>query len=205
MHGHTCGPTKNGNQNRHSGALSFVAWVELSGSTNTKEEGLIVEDGDPIAVDEGLAVGVEGPGVDDESYGLDGESHGIDDESHGLDDESYGIDGEGRGIESDVLGLREEDHHLFRHHLYPSGRLVLLPISPSPSVVPLPVSSPMIPLTVPSPIATSTSTISVNEDQFIEVEAQLELYRGILQDHTQPLYAMPPTLFMEIDRDVREL
>nr|GEW87553.1 hypothetical protein [Tanacetum cinerariifolium] len=58
----------------------------------------------------------------------------------------------------------------------------LLPISPSPSVVPSPVSSPMIPLTIPSPIAspmaTSIATIPVNEDQFIE-------YRSILQDHTQ--------------------
>nr|GEW20800.1 hypothetical protein [Tanacetum cinerariifolium] len=84
-----------------------------------------------------------------------------------------------------------------------------LPISPSPSVVPLPVSSPMIPLTVPSPIAspmaTSTTTIPVDEDQFIEVGAQLELYRSILHAHTQRLDAMPPTLFAEIDRDVREL
>nr|GFA14442.1 hypothetical protein [Tanacetum cinerariifolium] len=85
----------------------------------------------------------------------------------------------------------------------------LLPISPSPSVVPSHVSSPMIPLTVPSPIAshmaTSTATILVDKDQHIEVGAQLELYRGILQDHTQRLDTMPPTLFAEIDKDVREL
>nr|GEW76255.1 hypothetical protein [Tanacetum cinerariifolium] len=81
----------------------------------------------------------------------------------------------------------------------------LLPISPPLSVVPSLVSSPMIPLTVPSPIATLTATILVDEDQFIEVGAHLELYRGILQDHTQRLDAMSPTLFVEIDRDVREL
>nr|GEY57214.1 RNA-directed DNA polymerase, eukaryota [Tanacetum cinerariifolium] len=56
-----------------------------------------------------------------------------------------------------------------------------------------------------SPMPTSTSTILVDEDQFIEVGAQLELYKGILQGHTQRLDAMPPTLFVEIDRDVREL
>nr|GEW00420.1 hypothetical protein [Tanacetum cinerariifolium] len=82
-----------------------------------------------------------------------------------------------------------------------SGSLL---ISPSSSVVPSPVSSPMIPLTVPSPIAspmaTSTATIPVNEDQFIEIGAHLELYRIILQDQTQCLDAMPPTLFAEIDR-----
>ncbi|GJX22732.1 hypothetical protein Tco_0227177 [Tanacetum coccineum] len=81
----------------------------------------------------------------------------------------------------------------------------LLPISPSHSDVPSLVSSPLISLTVPSPVATPTTTIPVNEDQFIEVGAQLELYGSMLQDHTQHSDAMPPTLFAEIDRDVREL
>nr|GEV65786.1 hypothetical protein [Tanacetum cinerariifolium] len=76
-----------------------------------------------------------------------------------------------------------------------------LPISLSPYVIPLRVSSPMIPLTVPSTMATSATTISIDEDQFIEVGAQLDLYRGILQDHTQLLDTMPPTLFAEIDKD----
>nr|GEW31298.1 hypothetical protein [Tanacetum cinerariifolium] len=79
------------------------------------------------------------------------------------------------------------------------------PISQAPSIVRLPISSPMISLTVPSPIAsnvaTSTATIPVDEDQFIVVGAQLELYRSILQDHTQRLDVMQPTLFAEIDRD----
>ncbi|GKE66099.1 hypothetical protein Tco_1520260 [Tanacetum coccineum] len=59
-----------------------------------------------------------------------------------------------------------------------------LPISPSHSDVPSPVSSTLISLTVPSPVATPTATIP---------------------DHTQRLDALPPTLFAEIDRDVREL
>ncbi|GKB67517.1 hypothetical protein Tco_0928929 [Tanacetum coccineum] len=80
-----------------------------------------------------------------------------------------------------------------------------LPVSPSLLDVPSPVSSPMVPLTVSSPVTTSTATIPIDEDQFIEIGAQLELYRGILQDHTQRLDAMLPTLFVKIDRDVREL
>nr|GEV62779.1 hypothetical protein [Tanacetum cinerariifolium] len=57
----------------------------------------------------------------------------------------------------------------------------LLPILPSPSVVPSPVSSPMIPLTVPSsiasPVATLIATILVDEDQFIEINKDVrELY-----------------------------
>nr|GEU47018.1 hypothetical protein [Tanacetum cinerariifolium] len=74
----------------------------------------------------------------------------------------------------------------------------LFPISPAPSIVPSPISSPMISMTDPSLIAslvaTSIATIQVDEDQFIEVGAQLELYRSTLQDHTHRLDAMPPTL-----------
>ncbi|GKB77817.1 hypothetical protein Tco_0944712, partial [Tanacetum coccineum] len=84
-----------------------------------------------------------------------------------------------------------------------------LPISPIPSAVPSPISSPMISLIVPSPIAslvaTPTATIPVDEDQFIDIGAQLELFRGILQDHTQRLDAMSPTLFAGINREVRQL
>ncbi|GJZ47448.1 hypothetical protein Tco_0601280, partial [Tanacetum coccineum] len=80
-----------------------------------------------------------------------------------------------------------------------------LPISPSHSDVPSPISSPLVSLTVPSPVATPTATIPVDEDQFIEIGAQLEFYWSILQEHTLRLDAMPPTLFTEIDRDVREL
>ncbi|GJS13706.1 hypothetical protein Tco_0408178 [Tanacetum coccineum] len=54
--------------------------------------------------------------------------------------------------------------------------------------------------TPPSPKWSST-TISVDEDQFIEVGAQLELYGGILQDHTRCLDVMPPNLFADINRD----
>nr|GFA86523.1 hypothetical protein [Tanacetum cinerariifolium] len=64
-------------------------------------------------------------------------------------------------------------------------------------------------LVVPSPIAllvaTLITTISVDEDKFLEVGAKLELYGSILHDHTQRLDALSPTLFADIDRDVREL
>ncbi|GJW63257.1 hypothetical protein Tco_0115141 [Tanacetum coccineum] len=54
-----------------------------------------------------------------------------------------------------------------------------LPVSPAPSIVPSPIPLSMILLTVPltivSPVATPTATISIDEDQFIEVGVQLEL------------------------------
>ncbi|GJV96972.1 hypothetical protein Tco_1548549 [Tanacetum coccineum] len=71
-----------------------------------------------------------------------------------------------------------------------------LHISPSSSVVPSPIAS---------PVATPIATILVDEDQFLEVGAQLELHRSILHDHTQNLDVLPPTMFADIDRDVREL
>nr|GEU98682.1 hypothetical protein [Tanacetum cinerariifolium] len=66
-------------------------------------------------------------------------------------------------------------------------------------------SSPIVLSPIASPVATPTATKSVGEDQFIEVGAQLELHRSILQDHTQRLDALPPTLIADIGRDVREL
>ncbi|GKA13497.1 hypothetical protein Tco_0693143 [Tanacetum coccineum] len=78
----------------------------------------------------------------------------------------------------------------------PEWSLSSLPVSPSSHVVPSPISS---------PVATSKATISVDEDQFIEVGAQLELHWSILHDHTQRLDALPPTLVADNDRDVREL
>ncbi|GKG10831.1 hypothetical protein Tco_0342231, partial [Tanacetum coccineum] len=49
------------------------------------------------------------------------------------------------------------------------------------------------------------ATILVDEDQFLEVGAQLELHGSILYDHTQRLDAPPLTLFEGYDRDLREL
>ncbi|GJW79375.1 hypothetical protein Tco_0141057 [Tanacetum coccineum] len=46
---------------------------------------------------------------------------------------------------------------------------------------------------------------SSDEDQFLEVGAQLELHESILYDYTQCLDVLLPTLFADIDRDVREL
>nr|GEX01755.1 hypothetical protein [Tanacetum cinerariifolium] len=60
-------------------------------------------------------------------------------------------------------------------------------------------------LTVPSPVASPASTIAVNEDEFLVVGAQLELYWKILHDQTQYLDALPPTLFESFSRDFTQL
>ncbi|GJZ89864.1 hypothetical protein Tco_0661791, partial [Tanacetum coccineum] len=71
-----------------------------------------------------------------------------------------------------------------------------LPVSPSSPVVPTPVAS-----LVTTPVA----TIAIDEDEFLEVGAQLELHGSILHDHIQLLDALPPTLFEGYDRDLKEL
>ncbi|GKC81019.1 hypothetical protein Tco_1136736 [Tanacetum coccineum] len=71
--------------------------------------------------------------------------------------------------------------------------------------LPVSLSSPVVPSPIASPVATPTTTISVDEDQFLEVGAQLELHMSILHDHTQRLDPPPPTLFEGYDKDLREL
>ncbi|GKD96090.1 hypothetical protein Tco_1379987, partial [Tanacetum coccineum] len=64
-------------------------------------------------------------------------------------------------------------------------------------------------LTVPSLVASLVTTlvaiIVVDEDEFLEVGAQLELYGSIHHDHTQRLDALPPTLFEGYGRDFTRL
>ncbi|GJZ55277.1 hypothetical protein Tco_0610470 [Tanacetum coccineum] len=70
--------------------------------------------------------------------------------------------------------------------------------------------APLVPsLTVPSPIPSSVSTpiatIAVDEDEFLEVGAQLKLHRSILHDHIQRLDALSPTHFEGYGRDFTRL
>ncbi|GKD65756.1 hypothetical protein Tco_1307864 [Tanacetum coccineum] len=71
-----------------------------------------------------------------------------------------------------------------------------LPVSPASLTIPSPIAS---------PVTTPAATIAVDEDEFIEVGAQLELHGSILQDHTQHLDALPPTLLEGMGRDITEL
>ncbi|GJY14330.1 ribonuclease H-like domain-containing protein [Tanacetum coccineum] len=53
---------------------------------------------------------------------------------------------------------------------------------------------------IPSLVASLVPTASVDEDDLLEIGAQLELYRSILHDHTKRLDALPPTLFKDMVR-----
>nr|GEV31204.1 hypothetical protein [Tanacetum cinerariifolium] len=126
--------------------------------------------------------------------------------------------GEPLGLGYGTLRRRElvvgEDHVPVHSRVYtdisayvPPVAPVQPPPSPEWSFVSLPVSpsSPVVPSPIASPVATLTATISVDDDQFLNVGAQLELYESILHDHTQRLDALPPTLFEGYDMDLRDL
>ncbi|GKE63448.1 hypothetical protein Tco_1513815 [Tanacetum coccineum] len=74
---------------------------------------------------------------------------------------------------------------------------------PAPSIVPLPISSPMISLTVPSPVASSATTEA--EGFWTELGAKFEMQGGLIHDHTVRLGELLPTLFERYDRDIGEL
>ncbi|GKD26581.1 hypothetical protein Tco_1232795 [Tanacetum coccineum] len=167
-------------------------------SEDAEDEGPTAEDEDPAAEDEGLTTGVEGPGMDDKGYGLDDESRGIDDEGHSVKNDGLGL---GYGAlrrrelaleEGDVYSTFETDPEDGMIYIdipdYPplappvqtppspewtSGSL---PISPSHSDVPSPISSPTVPLTVPSPVA--TPAIVETEGFLTKLRAQVEILRA---------------------------
>ncbi|GJY72701.1 hypothetical protein Tco_0476404 [Tanacetum coccineum] len=163
----------------------------------------------------------------------DAERKGSEDEGPGLDDKGHSLEDEGPCLEEEEeeeRGLPEQDGEkrisTFREPTLVTwvdpkdGKVYTdiltyvppaVPVQTPPSLEWLSGSLLVSPssLVVPSPISslvtTLAATISVDEDQFLEVGAQLELYKSILLYHTQRLDALPPTLFEGYDRDLREL
>ncbi|GJW90928.1 hypothetical protein Tco_0168481 [Tanacetum coccineum] len=200
--------------------------IEESMDSNSVSED--VEKGS-LTIIEGLTAGVEGPGMVDESYGLDDESHGRDDEIRGIDDKGHSVESGGLGLEEEEAVPRGQQQAapvvrttvsvplglgygaLRRRELASEEGDVYstfetsgsLPISPSPSDVPSPISSPMIPLTVPSPLATPAA---VKTEGFLtKLGAQVQIQGGLISDHAVRLEELSPALFKRYDRDIGEL
>ncbi|GJS20691.1 hypothetical protein Tco_0449323 [Tanacetum coccineum] len=179
--------------------------------------------------DEGHGLGDEDHGLDDESQGLKDEGLGLEEEEAvpevGEDQvpSTFEVGQSSRSVPEQqgaerVSAFRQptldtwvdpEDGRVYTD--IPTYVPLAAPVQtlPSPewSLGSLPVSpsSPVVPSPIALPVATPTDTTSVDEDQFIEIGAQLELHGSILHDHTQRLDALPPTLVADIDKDVREL
>ncbi|GJS21246.1 hypothetical protein Tco_0449878 [Tanacetum coccineum] len=144
-------------------------------------------------------------GLDDESHGMDDEGHGLDDEGHGVESDGLSLEekeeavlGESEGPER-VSASRQptlttwtdqEDGMVYidvpaypptappvQTSPLPEWTSGSLPISPSLSVVPSPVSSPMLPLTIPSPVATPAA---VETEGFLtKLEVQRYRFRSL--------------------------
>ncbi|GJY52554.1 hypothetical protein Tco_0443401 [Tanacetum coccineum] len=166
---------------------------------------------------------------EDESSDAEDEREGqhLDDEGHGLDDEAQGLDDEGQGLKDEcpeqegaervsayrqptlVTWVDPKDGMVYTDipTYVPLVAPVQTPPSPEWSLGSLPVSpsSPLVLSPIALLVATPAATISVDEDQFLEVGAQFELHRIILHDHTQRLDELPHTLFEGYDRYLREL
>nr|GFC23750.1 hypothetical protein [Tanacetum cinerariifolium] len=167
-------------------------------------EGPSVDDEGYGLDDESYGLDDKSHGVDDESRGLEGEGRGVEIDGLNFKEEEEEVVTEGQGSGSleperskRVSASRQPTLTMWTNPkdgmvyidvpIYPPPSQPVqtppsskwtsgsLPISPSPYIVPSPVSSPMIPLIVPSPIAspmaTSTATILVDEDQFIEIDS----------------------------------
>nr|GEV28873.1 hypothetical protein [Tanacetum cinerariifolium] len=204
---------------------------ELILDTNSEGDELGDEDIDKDEEDESLDADDGRDRLDDENRDLDDEDRGLDNKDRGLDDEDRSLDDEGLGLGYRALRRRElavdkdqvfstfeptlgiwvdlEDGMIYTD--IPAYAPPVPPIQTPPSpewsfnslhILP---SFPIAPSPIASPVATLTATISIDEDQFLEVRAQLELHGSILHDHTQHLDALPPTSFVDIDRDVRDL
>nr|GEZ52593.1 hypothetical protein [Tanacetum cinerariifolium] len=168
----------------------------------------------------------ESSDANDKKERSDDEGNGLGNEDHGLDDESQGLEDEGLSLEEDEAALRRhelamgEDQVPSTFEVGQSSRIYIdilayvplaVPVQTPPSLewslgsLPVSPSSPVVPSSIALLVATLTTTISVDEDQFIEVGAKLELHGSILHDHAQRLDALPPTLVVNTDRDVKEL
>ncbi|GJT25973.1 hypothetical protein Tco_0895910 [Tanacetum coccineum] len=171
---------------RYRGTSELILGTDSEGDELGDEKvSLDSDSGSEDAKDEGPAAGDEDPGLDDKGYGLDDESHGINDEGHSVESDGLDLEEEDEAVPEDpedgtvYIDVPTSPPSVQPVQTPPSPDWTpsSLPISPSHSNVPSPVSLPLISLTVPSPVATPTATILVDEDQFIEIDRDVrELY-----------------------------
>ncbi|GKD90730.1 hypothetical protein Tco_1366237 [Tanacetum coccineum] len=187
----------------------------------TAEAAEAAEDEDPAARDEGLAARDKGSGMRVESLGLGGDATVPEGQQRAASAVETAV-GEhlglgyralrrweialGEGRMPSVFEVDPEDDRVYidaptyplpappvQTPPSPEWSSGLLPISPTPSIVSSPISSPMIPLTVSSPVA-SPATAEI-EGFLTELGAQVEMQEGLIHDHTVRLGELSPVLF----------
>ncbi|GKC59156.1 hypothetical protein Tco_1086754, partial [Tanacetum coccineum] len=199
-----------------------------SKSKDAEDEGPTAKDEDPVTGDEGLAAGDEGLGMRVESISLGGDKAVLEDQQRAAPVVETAVRS-GSVSEPErperVSALRQptlttwidpEDSIAYidvSAYPPPAPPAQTLPspewssssllVSLAPSIVPLPISSPIIPLIVPSPIA--LPAMAETEGFLTELGARVEMQRGLICEHTVRLGELSPTLFERYDRDIREL
>ncbi|GJV48034.1 hypothetical protein Tco_1438246 [Tanacetum coccineum] len=181
---------------------------------DTEDESLDLDTEREGSEDEGLDSEEEGPGSEEEEDEAvhEGQQQAVPAEDTTVD-EHLGLGYEALRHHELVVGEGEmpnpEDGRVYTNiltYVPPAAPVQILPsLEWSSSSLPVSPSSPAIPTLVASLVTTSANTIAVDEDEFLEVGAQLELHKSILLDHTQRLDALPPALFKGYDRDLKEL
>ncbi|GJZ72629.1 hypothetical protein Tco_0636775 [Tanacetum coccineum] len=128
-----------------------------SESEDPEEEDPTKEDEDPAAGNEGLAARDEGPSMRVESLGLGGNAAIPKGQQQAAPVMETSVDLEDGIAYIDVPAYPPPAPPV-QTPPSPEWSSGSLPVSPTPSIVPSPISSPMIPLIVPSPLASPTTT-----------------------------------------------
>ncbi|GJU16037.1 hypothetical protein Tco_1144003, partial [Tanacetum coccineum] len=185
-----------------------------------EDEEVEKRDEGPTAGEEGLATGDEGPSMRLESLGLGGDAVVPESQQQAASvvemamGEPLGL-GYGSLRDQRVLALRQptlttwidpEDGIAYidvpaypppappvQTPPSPEWSSGSLHVSPTPSIIPSPISSPMISLIIPSPVASPATAEA--EGFLTELGAQVEMQGGLIRDHTVRLGELSPDLF----------
>nr|GEU90600.1 hypothetical protein [Tanacetum cinerariifolium] len=164
---------------------------------DTEDEGPTTKDEDPAAGDKGLAAGDEGPDMRVESLVL-GEDADVHEGQQRVASVMKTTMGKPLGLGYEALRRREIALGRAGCLTPPSPEWSSdsLFVSPTPSIVPSPISSPMIPLTVPSPVASPATT---ETGEFLtKLGARVEMQGELIHDHMVRLVELSPLLFERI-------
>nr|GEV57834.1 uncharacterized mitochondrial protein AtMg00810-like [Tanacetum cinerariifolium] len=167
-----------------------------SESEDVEDEGPTAEDKDPAAGDEGLAAGDKGLNVGVESLGLGG------DEAVPKGQQRTASVVKTVVSQSSGFVLESERPERVSTLRQPTLTTYIDP-EDAPSIVLLPISSPMISLIVPSSVATPAT--AKTEGFLTELGAQVEIQEGLIRDYTIRLGELSIALFDRYGRDIGKL
>nr|GEZ36649.1 hypothetical protein [Tanacetum cinerariifolium] len=151
-------------------------------SKDVEDEGPIIEDEDPTAGDEGLAAGDEGPSIGVESLSLGGDEAVPEGQP-----QAAPVVETAAVLEDGIVYINVPSYPPPAPPAQTSPSPELSsgshPISPAPSIVSSPISSPMILLTITSPVA---SPAMVETKGFLtELGALVKIQEGLIRDHME--------------------